>query len=235
MPSWDTAEEAARLAVNSNSCVAAAAVIAAANYDVQVAADVNTVDDIERDVDNHNDNAASDVVNRKNEGPTTPTPPPAAPPTPSPPPPPQFRVGDNVNAKYKRGEWLLAHVTAYDEGKYTVYFLHDGKEKRLDPSEVRVSKSSYPLRTSMLGKDFFFGGAPDLPEGLWRVRQILHDSNMYKCTRLTGAGLQNVEEFDIGYVIKQYVLGVHDRRSSGVGEVIGRRTRRQEGTVRYFP
>ena len=77
----------------------------------------------------------------------------------------------------------------------------------------------------MIGKDFFFDGADDLPEGMWRVRQVLGDKNLYRCTRLSGAGNQNVENFDIGYVIKQYMQGLEDRRVSGFGQVLSARTR----------
>ena len=62
---------------------------------------------------------------------------------------------------------------------------------------------------------------------MWRVRQVIGDENMYRCTRLTGAGPQNVENFDIGYAIKQYMKGVDERRESGVREVLSTRTRRR--------
>ena len=78
----------------------------------------------------------------------------------------------------------------------------------------------------MLNKDFFFDGAKDLAEGMWRVRQVLDDKNLYRCTRLTGGGPQNVENFDIGYVIKEYMKRVDKRRESGVGEILVARTRR---------
>jgi len=81
----------------------------------------------------------------------------------------------------------------------------------------------------MVNKDFFFDGADDLAEGMWRVRQVIDDKNLYRCTRLTGAGRQNVENFDIGYVIKQYMQRVDERRESGVGEVLTTRTRRSGG------
>ena len=64
---------------------------------------------------------------------------------------------------------------------------------------------------------------------MWRVRQVIGDENMYRCTRLTGAGPQNVENFDIGYAIKQYMKGVDERRESGIGEVLSTMTRRRVG------
>ena len=81
----------------------------------------------------------------------------------------------------------------------------------------------------MLGEDFFFDGADDLAPGMWRVRQVINDKNLYKCTRLTGAGPQNVENFDIGYVIKQYMKRVDERREAGVGEVLTTRMRSRRG------
>ena len=166
--------------------------------------------------------AAAAVANRETESTTEK---PAAEVEPIVPPEPvrqQFQVGDNVNAEWRRGQWFLGHVTGFDDGRYTVYFLFGKVKSKLQPSKVRESDSSYPKRSELIGKDFFFDGAEDLPEGTWRVRQLLNQENMYKCTRLTGVGLQNVEKFDIGYVIKQYVKGLHDRRESGLGTVLSR-------------
>ena len=134
-------------------------------------------------------------------------------------------VGDNVNCLWRRGKWFLGHVTGFDDGKYTVYFLFGKVKDNVPPSQIRSSDTRYPRRQEMIGKDFFFDGADDLPAGMWRVRQVLGDENLYRCTRLSGAGNQNVENFDIGYAIKQYMKGVDDRRESGFGQVLSSRTR----------
>ena len=140
-----------------------------------------------------------------------------------------FAMGDNVNAMWSRGKWFLGHVVGFDQddGNYTVYFLC-GKTKKLDASRIRSSDTTYPRRSEMIGKDFFFEGADDLGKGMWRVRQTLHDHNQYKCVRVTGDtdGCQrNVENFDVGYVIKQYMDTVQQHRESGIGEVFQKRTR----------
>ena len=147
------------------------------------------------------------------------------------PPPPvpvrqSFQLGVNVHAEWKRGQWFLGQVTGFDNGRYTVYFLFGKSKSNLRPAQVRASDSTYPERRDMWNKDFFFDGAPDLPKGVWRVGQILEDENRYKCTRITGGGDQNVECFDIGYVIKQYVKGRDQRREDGIGTVLKTRTRR---------
>ena len=154
------------------------------------------------------------------------------------PPPPvpvrqSFQLGVNVHAEWKRGQWFLGQVTGFDNGRYTVYFLFGKSKSNLRPAQVRASDSTYPARHGMSNKDFFFDGAPDLPKGVWRVGQILEDENRYKCTRITGGGDQNVECFDIGYVIKQYVKGRDQRREDGIGTVLKTRTRRApKGTHR---
>ena len=156
------------------------------------------------------------------------------------PPPPvpvrqSFQLGVNVHAEWKRGQWFLGQVTGFDNGRYTVYFLFGKSKSNLRPAQVRASDSTYPERRDMWNKDFFFDGAPDLPKGVWRVGQILEDKNRYKCTRITGGGGgdQNVECFDIGYVIKQYVKGRDQRREDGIGTVLKTRTRRApKGTHR---
>ena len=136
-----------------------------------------------------------------------------------------YDEGDNVTCMWSAGQWFLGQVTGFDNGSYTVYFLSGEVKKNVLPKHIRPSDSRYPRRSEMINKDFFFDGADDLAEGMWRVRQVLSDKNLYRCTRLTGAGSQNVENFDIGYVIKQYMARVDERRESGIGEVLATRTR----------
>jgi hypothetical protein len=143
-----------------------------------------------------------------------------------------FQVGANVNAEWRRGKWFLGQVTGFDNGRYTVYFLFGKVKPNLLPSQVRDSDSRYPRRSEMVRKDFFFDGAPDLPEGTWRVRQVLGKENMYKCTRITGGDPKDIEKFDIGYVIKQYMQEADQLRESGLGTVLTTRTRCSEGSSR---
>ena len=58
-------------------------------------------------------------------------------------------------------------------------------------------------------------------------RWVNDNEDLYRCTRLTGDGPQNVENFDIRYAIKQYMKGVDERRESGVREILATRTRRR--------
>ena len=115
---------------------------------------------------------------------------------------PRFNVGDNVLAKWSANKWYLAHVFKVDtDTQYHCYFL-DGETKVLPANEVRPLEEPVPTRGSYLGKTFEFEGASDLPGGFWKVRMIRHLDNSYRCCRLTGSGSQNLEDFDVGYVIR---------------------------------
>ena len=142
------------------------------------------------------------------------------------PPVQRYQVGSNVYAQWTKAQWFLGQITAYDNDAYDVYFLF-GKEKKGVPQKaIRESDSRYPTRADMLGKEFFFDGAEDLPEGRWVVRRLISEKNQYRCTRLTGTGV-NVENFDIGYVIKQHMKESDSRRESGWAPVLSTRTRRR--------
>ena len=151
---------------------------------------------------------------------------PVTPPAPPAPVEQVYRVGDNVTCKWAPRQWFLAHVTGFNNGLYSVYFLCSKTKVGVPACDIRPSDTRYPRRIEMIGKDFWFDGADDLPEGTWRVRLLRSDANLYRCTRLTGQGRKNCEEFDIGYVIKQYMAGLDKRREEGVGEVITNRRRR---------
>jgi len=130
-----------------------------------------------------------------------------------------FEVGSNVLAKWKRGKWFLAHVTAYHKGHYNVYFPGDGKTKDgLGPKEVRGVEPSASVysRADMLDRTFFFEGDEDLRPGAWKVRRLINEKNVYVCTRLTGGTptSTNCDEFDIGYVISRVVLQDQKERES---------------------
>ena len=142
-----------------------------------------------------------------------------------------YQIGDNVFCKYKRSRFL-GQVTGYDDGKYSIYFLDDGETRDNVPtSDIRSSDSRYPRRADMIGKDFIFAGAPDLAKGKFQVNKILEKSNRYRCTRLTGDGPKNVDDFDIGWVINEYMDGMDKLRELGVGQVLSTRTRRSRTRV----
>ena len=156
---------------------------------------------------------------------TTPPPPPAVvTTTPPPPPPKRYEAGENVYAQWRRGQWFLAQIIACDDGEYSVYFLFGKVKKKMTATSLRKSDSRYPTRGEMIGKTFYFDGAPDLAEGKWKIRQLMSARNQYRCTRLTGTGI-NVENFDIGYCIKQYMKESDTRRESGWAPVLETRTR----------
>ena len=140
-----------------------------------------------------------------------------------------YEIGDNVTCKWAARQWFLAHITGFSDGKYSVYFLCSKTKQIVPPSDIRPSDTRYPRRNALIGKDFWFDGDHDLPEGRWRVRQLRSEVNLYRCTRLTGDGSKNVEDFDIGYVIKQYMKGLDERREAGVGEVLTTRRRTRLG------
>ena len=158
---------------------------------------------------------------------TPPSPPAVVTTTPPSPPSKRYEVGDNVYAEWRRGQWFLGQVIAYDDGQYNVYFLFGKVKKKMTATSLRESDSRYPTRTEMIGKTFFFDGAADLAEGEWKIRQLMSAKNQYRCTRLTGTGA-NVENFDIGYCIKQYMQESDARRESGWAPVLESRTRGQQ-------
>ena len=116
-------------------------------------------------------------------------------------------MNENVLAQWKRNKFYLAQVTRINEGLYDVYFPECGsvkkklKQNQLRPLDESVA-SSTPTRTELVrcNQKFYFNGDRDLAEGYWIVRRI--KGNAYVCTRATGEGPCNIEEFDIGYVMR---------------------------------
>ena len=151
---------------------------------------------------------------------TTQPPPQPSTPAPQPPPPPQsarsvtppvpvrcqFKIGDNCLAQFK-GSWYLAQVFDFndDNGKYSVYFPSDGEElKNVRPKSLREApRTSPPPRHKFQNKEFYFDGDDTLASGRWKVRRTMHGKNSFVCARVTGGGRKNIEEFDIGYVMRQ--------------------------------
>ena len=136
-----------------------------------------------------------------------------------------FQVGQSVTAQFDNKGWYLAHVCGFDKGLYTVYFVECGTVKdKLDPAKLRADTSVYPTRADMINKEWFFDGDDEVGPGKWKVRRILHEENTFQCTRLTGEG-SNLEKFDVGHVITQYVDQEKHRRNMGWGTVLSSRTR----------
>ena len=77
----------------------------------------------------------------------------------------------------------------------------------------------------MIGKEWIFDGDEEVSSGTWKVRQLIDDKNLYRCTRLTGGEGTNLENFDVGHVIMQYVKQEKHRRNMGWGTILSSRTR----------
>ena len=133
--------------------------------------------------------------------------------------PPTYCVGDNVLAKWKRNHMYLAHVTSAKMTGggpvYDVYFPGDGAVKLgLSESDLCEYTSSTPKRGEMIGRVFYCpgGGPEEFSPGDWKVRRM--EGNTYHCVRLSGSGV-NLEVFDIGYVIHQWIHGNEVERERG--------------------
>jgi len=117
---------------------------------------------------------------------------------------PTFQVGDCCVAQWHRRQWFLAHVTSVGPAfGYEVYFPGDGQTKkclRRDQLRSCDGMAVAPVRRgALINSEWLFPGDNDLEPGMFRVRRI--EGNTYVCTRLTGGGSVNMDNFDIGYVM----------------------------------
>ena len=146
---------------------------------------------------------------------------------------PRFQLYQSATAKYKRKrQFFLGHVIAINTNDgactYSVYFLFGKTVDGVKETDMKAYDGTYTSRSGMLGCDFHEEGDEDFPEGSFRVRQILHDKNEYRCVRLTGGTTSEqgqVVNFDMGYVIKTYEHQKQDDRIRGLGEIMTSRTR----------
>ena len=142
----------------------------------------------------------------------------------------RFQVGDNVIAKWKGRQHFLAHVTGFEDGKYTVYFLDHHVKEGLTEKDLREYDGSYHTRADMLGKCFEDEGDSKFAAGRFRVVGI--EGNEYVCIRVSGAGEGQKTNFQIGHVIHTYEESEQKKRERGVGQVLsGKRRRRGVGQV----
>ena len=149
----------------------------------------------------------------------------------------EFQVWDNVYAKVK-GKWYLAQVFKVERSasgevsKYHLYFL-DGEEKVFKPSLVRAEATPTPTRDTFISSQFYFDGAEDLASGNFKVRRIKR--NLYICCRMTGGdgNMNNLEEFDIGYVMREVQKA--NQRAREVGPPTRRYKRRYRGSANGPP
>ena len=118
-----------------------------------------------------------------------------------------YHPGDNVLVRWAPKQWFLAHVTSFKDGKYDVYFPGDSETKKgVSPSHVRPFKEKHVYkRGDVLDRDFYFEGDTDLPGGMWRIRRLDNSKNVYVCSSLSSCTSKNLEDFDIGYVLRQIV------------------------------
>ena len=137
---------------------------------------------------------------------------------------PKFHTGDTVLSLWSRRKWIVAHVTGFSAGKYSVYFPDSGIVRNAVPpekvKEYKVSRNGLPVprRGDMINKTFYDDGVGNkdearIPEGIWLVRRI--DGNEYVCLRSPDCrnkdALPNCMNFDIGYVMGQIS---HDEQNS---------------------
>ena len=113
----------------------------------------------------------------------------------------------------------MAQVTKVVGHKYHVYFPEDSQSKTLTLGNVRPVQEgcTFPTRRDLLNEEFEFEGDDDLSPGRWKVRQI-QDNNVYKCVRVSGGEKKepNVDEFDVGYVIKSWMAERQQKRERGL-------------------
>ena len=78
-------------------------------------------------------------------------------------------------------------------------------KKCVTPDKIRLSTADVPTRDDMIHAEFWFEGDEEIPAGRWKVRQLLHRKNEYRCCRLSDApaGTPNIDSFDIGYVMRR--------------------------------
>ena len=90
-----------------------------------------------------------------------------------------------------------------EDNKYTLYFSEDGKLiKGYTPNRVRSEQTSTRTRAWLLDKTFFASVDEDLPAGMWKLRRLENRGIEFVCTRMmTGPG-KNIENFDVGYVMR---------------------------------
>jgi len=149
----------------------------------------------------------------------------------------RHETGANVTTLWEGNNRVWAQVTDYDyhEQTYTIYFPDSGEVKKGVPDhELKPlrSRNPPPRRCEMIGKTFFCDGDHDLPSGRWKVRAVVN-GNEFRCTRLSGQGLQNLEDFDIGWVTTEYIKEQTRNRERGIFEpVTGKRSSRR--SVSYF-
>ena len=174
-------------------------------------------------------------INLNNAEPTVITPAPAAgdaEPTVTPPVPhrQRYAIGDNVNAKWKPKQFFLGHVINFNRGLYTVYFVEDGQVKEnLRDCDLRAYDGPCLQRGEMVNKCFFFPGEDDCPSGRFKIRRLLTDKNVFTCIRMTGGGSKcegQLEDFDVGYVIRRYEQGQQRSRERGEGQILNSKRHR---------
>ena len=114
--------------------------------------------------------------------------------------PKRYKDGVNVLVMWDKKSWYLCHVVEFKDDSYTVYCPEDGAVKKgVTPDKVRPSTAGVPTRYDMVNAEFWFEGDDEIPAGRWKVRQLIHRKNEYRCCRLSDApvGTPNIDNFDI--------------------------------------
>ena len=143
----------------------------------------------------------------------------------------RYAIGDNVNAKWKAKQFFLGHVINFNRGLYTVYFVEDGQvKKNLRDCDLRPYDGPCLRRCEMVNKCFYyFPGEDDCPSGIFKIRQLLTDKNVFRCIRMTGGGSKRegqLEDFDVGYVMRRYEQRQQQSRERGEGQILNSKRHR---------
>ena len=102
-------------------------------------------------------------------------------------------------------------------------------KKNLTDADIRPYDGPCMQRGDMIDKNFHFDGEEDCPAGLFKARRLV--GNAYQCIRLSGGGVKEkgqLEEFDVGYVLRVYQAETERMREEGEGEILNSRHRSRQ-------
>ena len=134
---------------------------------------------------------------------------------------PQFSPmpGDNVLVTLGK-QVFLAQLVKVEGDDYHVYYVgapDDDDTGVVNLNQLKPETTPTRKRRDFLNTEFYFDGADDLECGRWKVRRI--KGNEFVCVRLSGGTCrsQNLESFDISYVMDQVRVEDEYIRERGPG------------------
>ena len=131
---------------------------------------------------------------------------------------PTFPLGSNVLAKWGRS-WYLSHVCAVQgRGEHAVYDVYcpvtEKVKPKLDWKKVRpFDNKLVPSRADCVNSNAVFSCDGET----WKVRSVSHGKNHFRCVRVFPEHAEgpNVDDFEIGFVMKQVRDEYEHRREQG--------------------